>query len=172
MHIQCRCNDNNAYAQCKESAEDLEDENQKFPVYHCCCPCCLLPHSVTLQVSAWPQSSCPISSPRTTWCWSAGHSTTCSTRSHQRSRGHPATTPGTWTGTAQVVFSAGTSPTGSLPASSSSSEKLPPVRVSTRCGLRHVLVHTPVVPFSSHTFFLAPHFTVTSFWNKPMASKT
>lgn len=43
-----------------------------------------------------------------------------------------------------------------LPASSSSSEKLPltpPVRASTRCGLRSVLVHTPVVPFNSHTFF-------------------
>lgn len=82
-----------------------------------------VPTVVTLQVLVWPLSLFPLSSPPTTWCSSAGRSTTCFTRSNRHFPGHRATAPGTLTQTASVVSSPEMAPTvAHLPASSSSSE--------------------------------------------------
>lgn len=80
------------------------------------------PLRVTLQVLVWPQLLSPLCFPRTTACSWLGHFTICSTRSERPSPGRPATTPGTMSETVPAVFKA-TTPTCSLPASSSLSEK-------------------------------------------------
>lgn len=82
-----------------------------------------VPTIVTLQVLVWPLSLFPLSSPPTTWCLSAGRSTTCFIRSNRHFPGRHATAPWTLTQTAPVVTYAETAPTVTrLPASSFSSE--------------------------------------------------
>lgn len=79
---------------------------------------------VTLQALVWPLSLFPLSSPPTTWCLSAGRSTTCFIRLNRHFPGRHATAPWTLTQTAPVVSYAETAPTVTrLPASSSLSEK-------------------------------------------------
>lgn len=97
-----------------------------------------VPTDVTLQVSVWPLSLFPLSSPPTTWWSLAGRSTTCFTRSNHHFPGHRATAPGTLKQTAPVVSSAETAPTVSrLPASSSSSEKS---LISIPSGCQHIVI--------------------------------